>query len=86
MSVCSKFNSLNGVIHPGHSRVDLKGCGPTRLSICEIPQHKQKQTNTLRITSLNVDTLRGRYSEVTETMSRRGIDLFCIQECRYFRL
>ena len=44
---------------------------------------KNKQTNTLRMASLNVGTLRGRSREVVETMSRRGIDLCCIQECRW---
>ena len=42
-----------------------------------------KQTNALKIASLNVVTLRGRSSEVVETMSRRGIALCCIQECRW---
>ena len=42
-----------------------------------------KQTNALKIASLNVVTLKGRSSEVVETMSRRGIALCCIQECRW---
>ena len=42
-----------------------------------------KQTNPLKIASLNVGSLRGRSSEVVETMSRRGIALCCIQECRW---
>ena len=47
------------------------------------PRHKQKQTNALRKASLNVGTMRGRSSEVIDTMPRRGIDLCCIQECRW---
>ena len=82
MAVLSTFSSSNAVNHPAHSRVGLNGCGPTRSSICETPRHKHKQTNALRIASLNVGTLRGRSSEVVETMSRRGIDLCCIQECK----
>ena len=42
-----------------------------------------KQTNALKIASLDVGTLRGRSSEVVETMSRRGIALCCIQQCRW---
>ena len=83
MSVLSKFSSLSGVNHPAQGRVGLNGCGPTRSSICEIPRHKKKQINALRIAILNVGTLRGRSSEVVETMSRRGIDLYCVQECRW---
>ena len=75
MSVLSKFSSLSEVNYPAHGMVGLSGYGQTRSSICEIPQHKQKQTNTLRIASLNVGTLRGRSIEVVDTMSRRGIDL-----------
>ena len=71
------------VNHPAHGRVGVNGCGAVRSSICEIPQHKQKQVNALRIASLNVCTLRGRFSEVFETAARRGIDLCCIQECRW---
>ena len=36
-----------------------------------------------RIASLNVGTLRGRSSEVVETVSRRGVDLCCLQEVRW---
>ena len=36
-----------------------------------------------RIVSLNVGTLRGRSSEVVETVSRRGVDLCCLQEVRW---
>ena len=83
MSVLNKFSSSSGVNHPAHGRVGLNGCSTTRSSICEIPRHKQKRTNPLRVASLNVATLRGISSEVVQTMSRRGIDLCCIQECRW---
>ena len=33
--------------------------------------------------TLNVNTLRGRVSEVVETLSRRKVDVCCIQETRY---
>ena len=50
-------------------------CGPIRSSVHETPHQKM-----FRITSLNVDTLRGRSSEVVETVSRRGVDLCCLKE------
>ena len=37
----------------------------------------------MRIASLNVGTMRGRSNKVVETTSRRGIDLCCIQKCRW---
>ena len=39
--------------------------------------------NTLRIASLNVGTMKGRSSEVVETMERRGVDVCCLQETRW---
>ena len=33
--------------------------------------------------TLHVNTLRGRVCEVVETLSRRKVDVFCIQETRY---
>ena len=37
----------------------------------------------LRVCSLNVGTMRGRASEVVETMSRRNVDACYIQEVRW---
>ena len=53
-------------------------CGPTRSSNHETPHQK-----VFRIASLNVGTLRGRSSEVVETVSRRGVDQCCLQEVRW---
>ena len=36
-----------------------------------------------RVGTLNVNTLRGRVCEVVETLSRRKVDVCCIQETRY---
>ena len=52
--------------------------GLVRSSSCEIPRK-----SLFRIATLNVGTMRGRSSEVVETMSRRGIDLCCMQEVRW---
>ena len=38
---------------------------------------------TFRIGTLNVGTMRGKASEVVETVSRRGADLCCLQETRW---
>ena len=36
-----------------------------------------------RVGTLNVNTLKGRVCEVVETLSRRKVDLCCVQETRY---
>ena len=46
---------------------------------CEILQKKFK----LRIASLNVGTMRGRASEIVETLARRRIDICAVQETRW---
>ena len=38
---------------------------------------------TFRVGTLNVGTMRGKASEVVETVSRRGVDLCCLQETRW---
>ena len=78
MTVLSKFLVSRGVKIPTHGRVGNIRCGPTRSSIREIPHQKK-----FRIASLNVGTLRGRYNEVVETISRRNVDLCCLQETRW---
>ena len=52
--------------------------GLVRSSACEIPPK-----SLFRIATLNMGTMRGRSSEVVETVSRRGIDLCCMQEVRW---
>ena len=79
MTVLSKFFVRRGVKFPTHGRVGKSlRCGPTRLSINETPHQKM-----FRIASLNVGALRGRSREVVETVSRRGVDLCCLQEVRW---
>ena len=74
MTVLSKFLS-RGVKFPAHGRVGKFRRGPTRSTIHETPHQKK-----FRIASLNVGTLRERSSEVVETMSRKSVDLCCLQE------
>ena len=78
MTVFSKFLVSRGVKFPAHDRVGNIRCGPTRSPIHEIPHQKK-----FRIASLNVGTLRGRSNEVVETISRRNIDICCLQETRW---
>ena len=66
------------MIFPAHSRVGKFRCVLTRLSIHETPHQKK-----FRIALLSVGTLRGRSSDVIETMSRRSMDVFCLQEIRW---
>ena len=51
--------------------------GPVRSSSREITQLK-----SFKFATWNVGTLRGRSGEVIETISRRGIELCCVQEVR----
>ena len=78
MIVLSKVSVSRGVKVPAHGRVEEFRCGPTRSSIHETPHQKK-----FRIALLNVGTLRGRSSEVVETMCRRKVDLCCLQEIRW---
>ena len=41
------------------------------------------QKDCFRVATLNVGTLRGRVCEVAETLSRRRVDVCCLQETRY---
>ena len=50
--------------------------GPVRSISCEILQKRFK----LRIASLNVGTMRGKASEIVETLARRRIDICAVQE------
>ena len=42
-----------------------------------------KHPRKFRVGTLNVNTLRGRVCEVVETLSRRKVDVCCIQETLY---
>ena len=53
--------------------------GRVRSISCEILQKRFK----LRIASLNVGTMRGRASEIVESLARRRIDICAVQETRW---
>ena len=83
MAVLSKFAHdgtgyyVEGVIN---GRV---GCGPTRSSHVYMRNSSEIPRVKFRVATLNVGTLRGRSGEVVETLSRRGVDVCCIQEVRW---
>ena len=52
----------------------------TGLSHCG---ESSKHLRNFRVGTLNVNTLKGRVCEVVETLSRRKVDLCCVQETRY---
>ena len=77
MKVLNKFlkngtgNYVEGVVN------GRTGSGPVRSTSCETPH------DTFKIASWNIDTMRGRSSEIVETITRRNIDLCCLQEVRW---
>ena len=77
MKVLNKFlkngtgNYVEGVVN------GRTGSGPVRLTSCETPH------DTFKIASWNIGTMRGRSSEIVETITRRNIDLCCVQEVRW---
>ena len=77
MKVLNKFlkngtgNYVEGVVN------GRTGSGPVRSTSCETPH------DTFKIASWNIGTMRGRSSEIVETITRRNIDLCCVQEVRW---
>ena len=77
MKVLNKFlkngtgNYVEGVVN------GRTGSGPVRSTSCETPH------DTFKIASWNIGTMRGRSSEIVETITRRNIDLCCMQEVRW---
>ena len=77
MKVLNKFlkngtgNYVEGVVN------GRTGSGPVRSTSCETTH------NTFKIASWNIGTMRGRSSEIVETITRRNIDLCCVQEVRW---
>ena len=77
MEVLSKFLWKNGTGNCEGVVNGRTGNGPVRLTSCEIPY------NTFKIASWNIGTMRGRSSEIVETIRRRNIDLCCVQDGRW---
>ena len=78
MQVLNKFLSKNRTGNCAEGVVNGRtGNRPVRLTSCEIPY------NTFKIASWNIGAMRGRSSEIVETITRRNIDLCCVQEVRW---
>ena len=77
MKVLNKFlkngtgNYVEGVVN------GRTGSGPVRSTSCETPH------DTFKIASWNIGTMRGRSSEIVETITRRDVNLCCVQEVRW---
>ena len=76
MKVLNKFlkngtGNVEGVVNA------RTGSGPVRSTSCETPH------NTFKIASWNIGTMRGRSSEIVETITRRNVNLCCVQEGRW---
>ena len=77
MKVLNKFlkngtgNYVEGVVN------GRTGSGPVRSTSCKTPH------DTFKIASWNIGTMRGRSSEIVETITRRNIDLCCVQDVRW---
>ena len=54
------------------------GNEPVRLASCKSPY------NAFKIASWNIVTMRGRSSEIVETITRRNVDLCSVQKVRCF--
>ena len=90
---CSKFlmatitteSELVGANRHQSSVGDVSG-----LAACQVWKagsghcgESSKHLRKFRVGTLSVNTLRGRVCEVVETLSRRKVDVCCIQETRY---
>ena len=77
MKVLNKFlknvtgNYVEGVVN------GRTGSGPVRSTSCKTKH------DTFKIASWNTGTMRGRSSEIVETITRRNVDLCCMQEVRW---
>ena len=77
-----KANCVNGATTSSggvaHGR-GVAGCRQPQTVNKRLHQGRGGDTS-FRLGTLNVGTLRGKSGEVVETLTRRGIDLCCLQE------
>ena len=62
------------------SGLAARGCGAAGSGPCG---ESSKCPKSFRVGTLNVGTMKGKASEVVETLSRRRVDLCCLQETRW---
>ena len=84
VETCSQRNCVNraGTVSEGpmHGRKNVRS-GHSQ-TVIKLPDQERLQER-LRVATVNVGTLRGRASEVVETVSRSNIDICCLQEVRW---
>ena len=85
MAITTTETQLGGANRYQTSVGDVSG-----LASCQVWEagsghcgESSKHMRKFRAGALNVNTLRGRVCEVVETLSRRKVDVCCIQETRY---
>ena len=61
----------------------LKVSLAVRMEMGQLDRHHVKSHITFKITSWNIGTMRDRLSETVETITKRNIDLYCMQEVRW---
>ena len=64
-------------LNPAHGR-NVVGASGQHQTVIKLPEQ-----HFLRLATVNVGSLRGRSNEVVETVSRRNVDICCIQEVRW---
>ena len=65
---------------PAHGRKNVRS-GHFQ-TVIKLPDQERLQER-LRVATVNIRTLRGRASKVVETVSRRNINICCLQEVRW---
>ena len=65
-------------VNPEHHPTVIKRSGTT-----ETTETTERTELKFKVGSLNVGTMRGRSGEVVETLTRRKIDICCVQEVRW---
>ena len=78
MQVLNKFFWKNGTGNCVESIVN----GRTENGPVRSTSYETSLINTFKIASWNIGTMRGRSSEIVETITRKNIDLCCVQEVR----
>ena len=77
-TVCHSNGVGMGRVLPGSGRHSIRSHRPDRFLM-----KKKMVSSSLRVGSVNVGTLNTRAGEVVETLSRRKVDICCLQEVRW---
>ena len=75
--------TFRGNIARTSSEGDVNGRMEVRCGSRQIDIKRPHESVNFRIGTLNLGTMKGWESEITETVARRCIDLYCLQETRW---